>query len=125
MFQMWVLIHLTVLAVEDYLEGLLFLPVIAELGIVGAVRCVLSGTGPELLPGLLTLAFGKLSKEQIGYGDGWLLLALGFWLESQRLYQTVFLGILLCCVGAFLSRKKELPFVPFLTAAYLLIGGWR
>lgn len=122
---MWVLIHLVGLAIEDYLEGLLFLPVIAELGLAGAVRCVVEGTRPELLPGLLALALGKIGKEQIGYGDGWLLLALGFWLDEQSLYQTVFLGILFCCIGACCTRKKELPFVPFLAAAYLLIGGWR
>lgn len=97
--------------------------VIWELGVTGIGYAVLTGGSPELLPGLFLLLFSHFSKEQIGYGDSWLILVLGMWMKLQALLNMFFLGLLLGVVSAVIFRKKEQPLVPFLTAAYV-IGEW-
>lgn len=123
MSRVWVLLHLLFLSAEDMREGKLTMAVILELGMTGIGYAALAGRPPELLPGLLLLLFSRLSKEQIGYGDSWLVLALGMWMELWALLRMLFLGIFLGSVWTVLRRKREQPLVPFLTAAYV-IGEW-
>ncbi|MCD8249012.1 MAG: prepilin peptidase, partial [Lachnospiraceae bacterium] len=66
---------------------------------------------------------GYLSGERIGYGDGWLTLALGMWLSAERLLLMLVLGFLLCALAGLGTGERELPFVPFLTVAYFITGG--
>ena len=76
--------------------------------------------------GLLFLFISKLSKEAIGYADSWLILLLGGYLG--------FRGTMLLLPGAFvitgifglagmalrrLKKKSRIPFIPFLTIAYM------
>ena len=76
--------------------------------------------------GLLFLFISKLSKEAIGYADSWLILLLGGYLG--------FRGTMLLLTGAFvitgifglagmalrrLKKKSRIPFIPFLTIAYM------
>lgn len=121
---MWILIHLLLLAAEDIMEGQLFLPAIFELAVTGFIRTQKEDLLFRLLPGIFALLLARVSKEQIGYGDGWLLVALGFCLEKSELYQILYESIALCILTALLIKKKEMPFVPFLAVAYLT-GGWR
>lgn len=119
----WVLAHLLVLSAEDLREHQLFMPVIAELGLTGLFRTFAAGEAPALLPGILLLAAGYLTEEKIGYGDGWLVLALGMWMSSGQILRMLLAGSVLSLIWGVCLRRKEVPFVPFLTAAYV-IGEW-
>lgn len=123
MNRFWILLHLLFLSAEDIREGQLSMSVIAELGIVGIGHAVFYRQAPALIPGLVLLIFSYFSEEQIGYGDGWLVLALGMWMELHALLMMFWTGLILSAVSAVWLGKKELPFVPFLTAAYI-IGEW-
>jgi len=76
--------------------------------------------------GLLFFVISKVTKEAIGYGDSWVILLIGL------------IKGMLCCIEIVLSasfgasifsiiysmingwkRKHTVPFMPFLTAAYL------
>ena len=79
-----------------------------------------------ILPGCVLLLIGKITRQEIGYGDGILLLVCGLCLGGKN-------AILLFVSGLFLmfpvslilllsgkaDRRAELPFAPFLLAAYL------
>lgn len=76
--------------------------------------------------GLLILFFSLLTKGEIGMGDGWFLLALGFALDTSLYLKTVSMGMILAAVwsGILLtvcrkSRKTEIPLVPFLMLGYM------
>lgn len=85
----------------------------------------------DYLPGILlggsTILFAKLTQEQIGMGDGLVLLVLSLFLTGKELI-SVFLTALLAAAavsGALLvlkraGRRSRLAFVPFLTVAFLL-----
>lgn len=111
------------LSVEDMKGGQLSLSVILELGCSGILPVLCKGHVPQWGPGLFVLAAGYISREQIGYGDGWLLLALGMWMTFPELLFMLFLGMGLGILYGLCFRQKELPLVPFLTAAYV-IGEW-
>ncbi len=85
----------------------------------------------DYLPGVFLagciFAFAKLSQEQIGMGDGLVLLVLSLFLTGRELI-AVFLtalfatavvsGVLLVLKRA--GRRSRLAFVPFMTAGLLL-----
>lgn len=120
----WVLLHLTVLSAEDLYSGFVSVCLIGTLGVSGTVSALLAGRTINALPGLGLLAIGYLSGERIGYGDGFLVLSLGTWMSMPELLGMVGTGILYAAGAAFLMRRKEMPLIPFLTAAYVL-RGWN
>lgn len=85
----------------------------------------------EYLPGVFLagsmLLFAKLSREQIGMGDGLVLLVLSLFLTGKELI-SVFLMALFAAAsvsGVLIARKRvrrssRMAFVPFMTAAFLL-----
>lgn len=121
--RIWILIHLLWLSAEDIRERQISMPAILELLGSGVLYGSAAGHTPQPVPGAVLLLLGFFSREQIGYGDGWLILALGMWLELPELLGMLFLGFGLLTLWAAAVRKGELPLVPFLTAAYV-IGGW-
>jgi len=123
MDRFWLLLHFVWLSAEDIREGELSMAVIAELGITGIIRAVRTGTAVEWVPGIILLFVGYATKEGIGYGDGWFVLALGAWLPLFCLLRVLGLGFLYCVIAAAVLGRKELPFVPFLAAAYIT-GEW-
>ncbi len=85
------------------------------------LECLLS-----LLPGAGFLLLGYVSREQVGYGDGLLLLTVGIWLGLGQTFGIVTLGLVLCSVlcGVLLMRKKmrrqdSVPLVPFLLLGFV------
>ncbi len=122
MSRLWVLAHLLLLSVEDIKERKLCLMVILELGVTGLFHSVCTKVAPALLPGFFLLLLGRTSGEKIGYGDGYLVLALGMWMTGSEIWRMIACGALLCVASAACLEKQELPFVPFLTAAYLMGG---
>ena len=119
----WVLACLIVLAMEDIRDGWLSMPVIGILGITGIAGLLLLGRRTSLLPGLIILGSGFFSEEKIGYGDGYLMLALGTWLGILELLWILGIGLFMAVCISVVTHRKELPLVPFLTAAYIL-GRW-
>ena len=67
-----------------------------------------------------------ISREQVGYGDGLLLLTVGIWLGFGQTFGVLTLGLILCSVlcGVLLMRKKirkqdSIPLVPFLLLGFV------
>lgn len=83
-----------------------------------------------LLPGILLLIVAKVTKEKIGLGDGWVVLILGNYLsviEICYVFQTALLGTIIFFVINLcrkkITRKYELPFLPFLWGSYTFLWG--
>lgn len=77
------------------------------------------------IPGLAALLIAKLSNEVIGYGDGILLVVMGFFLSIEKLVAIGMLAFSIAGVFALILlvifHKKgsyRIPFVPFLAFAY-------
>lgn len=79
----------------------------------------------DMLPGMFLLLLAVLSKECIGYGDGFAVIIFGLWTNILFCMTVVCLG--LCMAGIFAAymllqkRKKPIPFVPFILAAMEVI----
>lgn len=58
----------------------------------------------SILPGLLFLIIGTLTREAVGYGDGLSVLAMGFYMEAYVLWKVV--GISLVLVMAYVSTQE-------------------
>ena len=79
-----------------------------------------------ILPGCVLLLIGKITRQEIGYGDGILLLVCGLCLGGK---ETIFLFVsglflmfpisLVLLLSGHTDRRAELPFAPFLLASYL------
>lgn len=99
-------------------------------GLQGAVPWTELGTA--LIPGIAALALSKITREQIGLGDGWELILMGNWMGLAgclRALGTALLGIFLVSAVLLLAgkakRNTRIAFVPFLwtgTVAALLFG---
>lgn len=68
----------------------------------------------------------KCTRQQIGYGDSWLILVLGIYAGANNLVWMLFAasfgaGIfsLIVCTFRGWNRKYSIPFVPFLAAAFV------
>lgn len=72
-----------------------------------------------MLPGLVMLLLGRISSQQVGYGDGLLLLGLGLLLGAQKIVIVLF-GALFCSfvVAMILlltkkgTKKTQIAFFP-------------
>ncbi len=76
--------------------------------------------------GAIFFGISKFTKEAVGYGDSWIILLLGIVLGIFEALQVLFVASLMAAVvGLFYlwirkwKRSAALPFVPFLTLAYL------
>lgn len=84
---------------------------------------VLGGVGI----GLLTIAFSYISKEKIGMGDAYIITVTGLYLGFIDTAVLLWLSSLLAAItGLVLIRKydnskMEIPFVPFLLIAYIIM----
>lgn len=85
-----------------------------------------------LVPGMYLLFLAFLTREQIGYGDGLILLAVGGCLGWESAVAVLFVALTLSFVvglaGLVLKRakgKSRIPFVPFLALGSLavMLGG--
>ena len=72
------------------------------------------------------LLISRLTQEQIGYGDSWLILILGMYVGSGKLitlllvasFGAALFSLIFCMVHRW-NRNFTIPFVPFLAAAYV------
>lgn len=82
----------------------------------------------RFLPGAVTLLLAWLTRENIGYGDGLVVLCLGCYLSVWEILDLCMAALMMSgFVALFLllvkkkNRKTEIPFIPFLQAGYGLL----
>ena len=91
----------------------------------------LAVTAAGAAAGLTLLGISKITGEAVGYGDGWLVMALGIYLGIWGLLDVMaatwgLLGFVagLCLIRKKWSRKAALPMTPFITVGFLsLLAG--
>lgn len=78
------------------------------------------------LAGAMLLLTARLTREAVGYGDGWLVTVLGLYLGFWQLMEVLASAwVLLACAACIClvrkrwSRKAALPMAPFVTAGFL------
>lgn len=76
--------------------------------------------------GILFFVISKYTGEAIGYGDSWLISLMGIYLGGIHLLEVIATAFFLAGVVSFVGmiwkhwkRTVTIPFVPFLTIAYL------
>ncbi|MDD3217592.1 MAG: A24 family peptidase [Lachnospiraceae bacterium] len=81
-----------------------------------------------VVPGVILLVISYLTREKIGYGDGWGVAMLGWYVGIWNIVQMLSVALLLSAVYALgllvikkVPRDKEIPFLPFLLVG--LCGG--
>lgn len=87
-----------------------------------------------MIPGFVILIFSVVSHGSIGKGDGMLLMAIGIYLGVAPtvwiIVYAVFISAFCALFLQFVKKKNkdyEMPFVPFLLAAFLInfvFGKW-
>ncbi len=117
---LWIFLHLGILSWQDLKDQEIDLRSVWILGTTGFLDAIQNGTGIWPWPGCFLLGLAVLTGEQIGKGDGWVLLALGMWFPAGTVERILLTGMCLCGAAGLLLKKKELPFVPFLAAAVLV-----
>ncbi len=82
-----------------------------------------------MIPGVLLFLFSFLSRGNIGIGDGLLLLVTGIFLGVADTVRVFIYAIILCfgfALYLYLIKKKsrhyEIPFVPFMLAAFICVS---
>ena len=85
-----------------------------------------------LVPGIIFLIVAKITKEQIGYGDGLVLFILGICLGGADIWKLCMISIylstfytLIMVVRRKLNRKDRIPYLPFLWISHLLLWGMK
>lgn len=100
------------------------------IGILAAVILHLAGImgeetwlslGFSLFPGIFFWMVSFMTREKVGYGDGWVLLMIGLFIGFIKCFLVLLIGlvaesIILLVLLAFRKVHKdgEIPFVPFL-----------
>lgn len=104
-------------------------------GVCGSILRIAAGAAWKdfllaLIPGIICIVLVYATKEQIGFGDAWVLLATGCCISASELFGAMWLAMTgLSLVALFLyvilrkSARFEIPFVPFLLAGVLCIRG--
>lgn len=88
-------------------------------GVMGEVN--LLSVALSLVPGAVFFLLGFISREKVGYGDGWVLLMMGLFLDLPRCFLILLTGLMIESAAALIllvfrkvRRDKEIPFCPFL-----------
>ena len=82
----------------------------------------------SFLPGMIFLLIAKITKEKIGYGDGWLFLIISCWMGTMKTWALWQTSLLLSSVFSIVmlitqkcKMKSHIAFVPFVWLAHLLL----
>ncbi len=134
--EIFLFIFLAVCAVFDGLQKQI--PLVAVwLGILTAI-CLRAGgmmgeinlpaVALSLLPGAAFFLLGFITREKVGYGDGWVLLMIGLFLDLSRCFFILLAGLLIESAVALvllalckIRRGKEIAFCPFVLLGMGLI----
>lgn len=128
--------YLVIAAVSDLREkrvkvkwmvicGIVFIPLGAA-SVFLADKALLPHLTGALFGGIFLL-LGYVTRETVGYADGWSIVLIGLYLGFRNV-------VLITCIGLFaaavfsgillgikkVSRKTEFPFLPFLAGGYII-----
>lgn len=77
--------------------------------------------GISLLPGIMFWMISFMTKEKVGYGDGWVLIMIGLFAGLIRCFLILLTGLiaesvilLILLIFRKVNKDGEVPFVPFL-----------
>lgn len=83
--------------------------------------------------GAIFLLLSKLTKEQIGIGDAYIITAIGLMLGGMKCLEVITFSFFISSIVAIIlmvffhfSRKKTIPFIPFLLLGFIcsvVLGG--
>ncbi len=80
---------------------------------------------PALVPGIICLILGRITRQAVGYGDGMVLLGLAMFLEWKEILELCTVAFCISALWALaglitgrLRIKDKLPFIPFLFLAW-------
>ena len=83
-----------------------------------------------MLPGMILLIVSMITKQQIGYGYGMIILIMGLYIDIDDILSIVLSSFLLSSIAAIIlmtvfKKKKnfEMAFSPFLLIGYGLVKG--
>lgn len=104
------------------------------LGIWTLIGCVICGEQrgymivAGIVPGILLIILSKVTDQSIGYGDGIILAEIGLITGAGKCM--LILAAALAMAGVFslvlvvvkkVDKRYKIPFVPFMTAAYVAV----
>lgn len=83
-----------------------------------------------MLPGMILLIVSMITKQQIGYGDGKIILIMGLYIDIDDILSIVLSSFFVSSIAAIIlmtvfKKKKnfEMAFSPFLLIGYGLVKG--
>ena len=86
----------------------------------------------SMIIGVTLLVAAKISNQRIGYGDWIIFLILGLWIGCWDGISLLFFSLILSSIISvyfIIVRRKgrdyRIPFIPFVTAAYIILEGTR
>lgn len=86
----------------------------------------------DSLPGIFALMVALITREQVGYGDGWILLFLGWLAGCKSIVMITAWALGICFVISMIlliskrgGRNTQIPFIPLLFIGYLIVFGSR
>ncbi len=104
--------------------------VIVWIGIIVAVILRLCGTIGEgsavmaalsVIPGVMLWMISFVTREKVGYGDGWMLIMIGLFVGMWSCFLILLIGlvsesfiVLVLLAVQRISRDRRIPFAPFL-----------
>ena len=79
------------------------------------------------IPGLCCLGIGRVTRQAIGYGDGFLLCGMAMYISCRDILSVSMMAVMMSGVVALVciafqkkKGKDQLPFVPFLAVAWII-----
>lgn len=114
-----------------------YLWLFALVGVVFSVSALIDGKDignavTAFLPGCILVLLSVITREQIGMGDGWVILCMGLFLDCAEILWIIFISFMILTVlSIFLliaqkaHRKTRMPFLPFLLTGFTIyiLGG--
>ncbi len=81
----------------------------------------------SFIPGFILMIVAKLTNEEIGYGDAWIVMCIGAYFPLIHVITILFGAFILAGLCGLIMmirfhkhKKLTIPFIPFLFLAYLL-----
>lgn len=118
---------LIILGAIDFITKRLPFPVIGLWGVLAVFIQVYQGNLfcqtrlIAIIPGILLFVLARVTGEKIGYGDAWVLLIMGIYMDADKLLAAGMIAISISGIAALIlitfCKKKmnyEMPFIPFL-----------
>lgn len=134
---------LIIAGVQDIKEKQISLKLCIAYGIVGILlyisNCIYGNKelwqlGIALLPGVGMIVISYMTKERIGIGDGVVMVIMGLFFSYEKIISILVMGIMFSTLVSLyllvvkkVSKEYEIPFVPFLLMASVVVvmGGFK